>query len=44
VACAGTVGELLHERYGWQVGQDETLYLTLHIGRLAGVQVERSPE
>lgn len=44
VTCAQTVGTVLHQRYGWQIGQDETLYLTLHIGRLtAAAEAERSP-
>lgn len=34
--CAEGVGEVLHARYGWDIGRDELLYLTLHIGRLTG--------
>jgi beta-glucoside operon transcriptional antiterminator len=35
LTCAESVGAVLHARYGWDVGRDELLYLTLHIGRLA---------
>lgn len=34
VDCAEHVGALLRERQGWAVGQDEVLYLALHVSRL----------
>ncbi|KFG72861.1 PRD domain-containing protein [Streptomyces mutabilis] len=34
VKCAEHIGAVLRERQGWAVGQDEVLYLALHIGRL----------
>ncbi len=33
-ASAGRIGALLHERFGWEITNDEILYLALHVSRL----------
>lgn len=35
-SSAEHVGRLLEERFGWTIGGDELLYLTLHVARLTG--------
>ena len=33
-ASAGRIGELLRARFGWEITNDEILYLALHVSRL----------
>lgn len=35
---AGRIGELLADRFGWQISTDEILYLALHVSRLADAE------
>ena len=32
--CAEKIKAFLHDKYNWQIGEDEMLYLTLHLNQL----------
>jgi beta-glucoside operon transcriptional antiterminator len=34
-ATAGRIAAMLDQRFGWETGEDERLYLTIHVARLA---------
>lgn len=36
--CGSRIAELLTERFGWEMGEDERLYLALHVARLTAAR------